>query len=76
MCVDHGRLDVLMPEEALHFPDIYAVHKQMRGKAVAKGVDGGMFRYTRFLHRTGYGSLYRLLADVVTPDLAAPGVYR
>jgi hypothetical protein len=30
MDVDHGRLNMLVPGQILHFADIHAVHEQMR----------------------------------------------
>ena len=35
MGVNHGRLDILVPEKALNLSDIDAVHQEMRRKAVA-----------------------------------------
>jgi hypothetical protein len=37
--VDHGRTDVLVPQEFLHRPNIVPVLQQMRGKAVPERFD-------------------------------------
>ena len=41
MGVDHGSFEVLVPEQFLNGSDIIAVLKQMRGKRMTKGGDGG-----------------------------------
>jgi len=38
MGIDHGGLDVAVPQQFLHRPDVVAVLKQVRRKRVAKGV--------------------------------------
>ncbi len=38
MRIDHGRTDILVPEEFLHRPNIIAVFKQMGGERMPEGV--------------------------------------
>ena len=38
--VDHGGLEIHVPQEFLYGPDVVTVFKQMRGKAVHECVDG------------------------------------
>ena len=38
MGVDHGRLDVRVPQVLLDLPDIHAVEQQMRREAVAQRI--------------------------------------
>lgn len=34
VCVDHGRLDVLVPQELLNSPDVVAIHQEMGREGV------------------------------------------
>ena len=46
--VDHGRLDVRVPQVLLDLPDIHAVEQQVRREAVAQGVYGNRLVDLRF----------------------------
>jgi len=76
MGVNHRRLYALMAEKLLNFPDIDPLHQKVGGEAVAQGMDGRVFDNTRLFYSGPYGLLDTRVADVVTPDLAAPGINR
>jgi len=57
MGVDHGGVDVFVTEEFLHCSQVIAVFKQVRGKAVPKGVHCGRLRDTGLFRSPSEGPL-------------------
>ena len=42
MGVDHGGLEILVPQQFLNRPNIVPLLQQVRGKAVPEGMHGGL----------------------------------
>lgn len=76
MSIDHSGFNILVTEKLLHLSYIDAVLKQVRRKAVAQGVNGGVLCNTGFLHGIFQCRLYRRVADVMAPDSVAPRIDR
>jgi len=55
MCVNHGCLDILVPQQFLHRSDVVTAFKQMGGEGMPEGVAG------RPLYQTGPCDCYPLL---------------
>ena len=63
--VDHGRTDVLMPEQLLHGADIVSVFEQTGGKAVPEGVAADMLVDAGYSDRFLHGPLQGGRTDMV-----------
>ncbi len=75
MGVDHGRLNVLMSEKALHLSYVDPAHKELRGETVSEGVHRGGFHDPGLSHGILDSFLNYRVADMMPPDNAASRVY-
>jgi hypothetical protein len=66
--VDHGGLQVFVPEQLLNGPDIIPLFEQMRGEAVPQGVNGGGFGDPHLAHGLLECPLQGGGVKVMTPD--------
>ena len=74
MGVDHGRFDVLVPEQFLNGSDIIAVLKHMRGKRMTKGVARGMLDHSRLADGILDDTLHSRLMHVMSSFLASVSI--
>lgn len=76
MGIDHGRLNILVSEETLNFPDVDTVLEQVCRKAVAECMHRRMFGDTGLFYGVSHCHLNRFFADMVTTDLSTSRVHR
>ena len=57
--IDHGGLDVLVPQEFLHRANIIVVFQKVGSKAMAEGVDRGVLLDAALFEGCPEGILYR-----------------
>ena len=76
MCVDHGCIDIFVPQQLLNDPDIVSRFEHVCGKTVAQGVTARHLRQISFSHRFFYGTLYKGGVNMPAHDPAASGINR
>lgn len=74
--VNHGRGNVLMPQQFLDRPDISPATQQMRRKTMAECVTCNVLQNAGCLHRMSQMSGKRVEMDMVTMQPACPGIAR
>lgn len=73
MCVNHGRLDILVLQQLLDRSDVVTAFKQMGGEGMPEGVAGRTLYQTGPRHRRTHRLLYKRLIDVMPPLFAGLG---
>ena len=68
MSVDHGRFDILVPQQLLDRADVVAILEQMSCEGMAKGMRGNRFIYFCTFSCIPYGALQDAFIQVVTMD--------
>lgn len=76
MGINHGCLNILMSEKTLHFSDIDAVLKQMRGETMSERMNRGMLMYSCLSYSSFDSLLDRVVADMVPSYPATPWIDR
>ena len=76
MRIYHSRFDILVAEEALHLSDVYTVLEQVSSETVPEGVDSSVLCDTGLPQRISECKLNRFIADMMSSNPSASGVYR
>jgi len=74
MCVNHGCLDILVPQQFLDRSDVVTAFKQMGSEGMPEGVAGRLLYQTGPHHRRTHRFLHKRLIDVMPPLFAGLGV--
>jgi len=65
--IDHGRLQIVVPEQLLDGADVGAALEQVSRKGMAEGVGGDVLRQARLAHGRFDGLVDHARVDMVTP---------
>ena len=66
MGINHGGVNMFMPEQILNFPYVNSIHEQMRSKAVTQGMHAGVLNDTGLAQRLPHSALQHLFTKMMS----------